>query len=81
MYTFLKNYEHDDDCFIKAYAPDLALIESTINAKKAKMGLTDGEVKYKLLDIDNKLKELGGRLEVKLLEDFDPLRLEDDSDS
>ncbi len=31
MYTFLKNYEHDDDCFFRAFAVDLTKIESIIN--------------------------------------------------
>jgi hypothetical protein len=72
MYAFLKNYEHDEDCFLKAFAGDLALIEKAIEEKKVKLGLSNGEVKFKLREIDNKLKQIGGRLEVKLLEDFNP---------
>jgi hypothetical protein len=68
LYTFLKNYEHDEECFLKAYAPDIAKIEEAIKEKKIRVGFDD--VKFKLKDIDNKLKELGGRLEVDLLEGF-----------
>lgn len=34
------------------------------------MGLDDSDSKFKLREIDLKLKELGGRLEVPLLDDF-----------
>ena len=27
LYTFLKIYEHDEECFLKAYANDIAKIE------------------------------------------------------
>jgi hypothetical protein len=67
LYTFLKNYEHDDDCFIKSYATDLTKIEQTINEKKKRLGLNDAEIKWKLRDIDLKLREIGGKLEVPLL--------------
>ena len=70
MYTFLKNYEHDDDCFFKAFAMDLTKIENVINQRRIKMGLTNGEIIFKLRDIDEKLKELGGRLEIQTLEEF-----------
>lgn len=81
MYTFLKNYEHDEDCFFKAYSGDIAVIENEIHEKRKKMGLDDAEVKFKLRDIDNKLRELGGRLEVALLDNFNvPGEDGDDSD-
>jgi hypothetical protein len=34
------------------------------------MGLKNSEVNFKLKDIDDKLRVLGGRLEVKTLEEF-----------
>lgn len=31
MYTFLKIYEFDEDCFLKAFSSDLTKLESVIN--------------------------------------------------
>ena len=55
---------------MKAYASDIAVIEQAIHEKRKKMGLDDSDAKFKLREIDLKLKEFGGRLEVPLLEDF-----------
>jgi len=48
------------------------------------LGLYDAEVKYKLKDIDTKLRELGGRLELPLLDGFnvkaDAAEIDEDSD-
>ena len=70
LYTFLKIYEHDEECFLKAYAGDIAKIEQQIDLKRTKVGFDNADVKFKLKDIDNKMKELGGRLDVELLKDF-----------
>lgn len=78
LYTFLKNYEHDEECFLKAYAPDISKIEEHIDKKRSLIGFDNSDVKFKLKDIDNKLKELGGRLEVDLLKDFNVV--EDESE-
>jgi hypothetical protein len=42
------------------------------------IGYENSEVKFRLKDIDNKLKALGGRLEVDLLKDFNVV--EDESE-
>lgn len=67
MYTFLKNYEHDNECFINAYSGDIAKIQGEIKRKKENLGLADSDVKFKLKEIDLKLRELGGKLDVPLL--------------
>jgi len=86
LYTFLKNYEHDNDVFLKAYAGDISKIENAIEKKKAKLGLINADVKYRLREIDIKLRELGGKLEVPLLENFNynaivKNEIEDESES
>lgn len=64
LYTFLKNYEHDDDCFFKAYSKDINRMEHELDRRRIKQGLNNSEVTFKLKDIDEKLAKLGGRLEV-----------------
>jgi hypothetical protein len=55
LYTFFKNYEHDDDCFFKALSRDLNIMENEITGRREKMGLANSEVTFKLKDIDEKL--------------------------
>jgi hypothetical protein len=81
LYTFLKNYEHDDDCLIKAYSCDLAVLSKHLQIKRNKLGLKDCEIKFKLKEIDDKMREIGGELDVKMLEDFNPKAALEDSDS
>lgn len=70
LYTFLKTYEHDEECFFKAFSNDINKIESELDHRRSKQGLNDPDVTFKLRDIDDKLVKLGGRLEVKTLNEF-----------
>lgn len=70
LYTFLKTYERDNECFLKAYAKDLIVLESEIAKRRKRLGLENAEVTFKLKDIDDEMIKLGGRLEVKTLQDY-----------
>jgi len=43
--------------------------------------LKDCEIKFKLKEIDDKMRLIGGELDVKMLEDFNPKAALEDSDS
>ena len=36
LYTFLKNYEHDEECFFKAFSNDINKIESELDHRRVK---------------------------------------------
>ena len=49
-------------------------MEHELNLRRQKQGLNNSEVTFRLRDIDEKLAKLGGRLEVKTLEDFNKIQ-------
>lgn len=72
LYRILKDFKDDDECITNAFAPDLALIGKTIQDKKIRLGFKDSDLKFKLKDIDSRLRAMGGELDVTALQDFNP---------
>lgn len=71
LYTLFKTYEHEDDLFIRAYSPDMALLESAIAQMRGGKTLSYVEEEYKLKEIDKRMQKLGGRLQTKALLDME----------